>query len=60
MNLRQVEAMVKDMSRENIQQILEAHGFAVYDSEKLSDLRKALIENIKDNTIPQSVLQEFM
>lgn len=39
------------MSRTDLQQLLEAYGFAVYDSEDTDDLREAVRVNLADGTI---------
>jgi hypothetical protein len=43
--------LINWLSREEIQEILEAYGFAVYDDEAIEDLREALRVNIEDGTI---------
>lgn len=42
---------VRSMEREDIVDILERHGFAVYDSESTQELREALLVNVDDDTI---------
>ena len=44
------------LSREQLTEIFEGHGFAVSDSESNDDLRNALRENINDGTISEDML----
>ena len=47
----EIRQAVSNLTREQMQAIYEAHGFAVYDNETMKSLREALLENIKDGTI---------
>ena len=48
------------IERNDLQTILERHGFAVYDSEDVDDLRDAVESNINDGTIPENELDEYL
>jgi len=53
---RDCERELNWKDRDEIQQILEDYGFAVYESESTDEIRSALWDNINDGTIPESVL----
>lgn len=46
------------MDRDDIVRILEDNGFACHDHETDDNLREALVTNIQDNTIDDSVLDD--
>lgn len=50
-DLREVRRTLNWMDRDQIQMILEEHGFAVSDTEDTDSLRETLFVNIEDGTI---------
>jgi hypothetical protein len=61
MNISQeTHKKINNLSRNQIQAILENFGFACYDSESTDDLRSALVENIIDGTIEESVVDDLL
>ncbi|KVR21685.1 hypothetical protein WK13_34675 [Burkholderia ubonensis] len=54
-----VEATISSMDRGTVVQILTDYGFQCYDSESNEVLREALWQNVKDGTIPVSVLTDY-
>lgn len=55
---KEVEKALNWCSRAKLQDILERHGFAVYDSETTEELREAVKVNIEDGTIAEDALDE--
>ena len=51
MSNRNVWKTVNWMDRQEIQNILESHGFAVYDRDTDDELRECLVRNVDDGTI---------
>jgi hypothetical protein len=51
-----VRTRINQLSRDRIQEIFEAYGYAVYDSESTEQLREALQIDVEDGTIPDSEL----
>lgn len=56
--MKDVWKLVNWMSREEIVAVLEAYGFACYDSETTAQLREALVVNIQDKTIPLNAVEK--
>ncbi len=50
------QSAISWMDRSEICRILEGFCFACYDDESTETLRQALIENVKDGTIPEDVI----
>lgn len=53
---QKIHTAINWLSREEVVQILEAYGFACYDSESTDEPRDALRANVEDGTIPSTQL----
>ena len=47
------------LNREQLQKILENHGFAVHDCESKEELRGAIFDNVEDGTIKKNYVIDF-
>jgi carbamoylphosphate synthase small subunit len=59
-NKSPLQQLVQKLTWKQCENILENHGFAVYESESLGKLRQAVKINIKDGTISQQYVESIL